>query len=159
VPSGPDWYFRVKVERYGSFWKLTQRDILPSLSPPMQNFFIFALTHEKTPTWLRFLLGEVNRDLLDKIGNQIRYMWSTAPLLHLAGMTVLGDGEVVPIAEAGEHAVCAFEPISVRTNESGVADWQIEQFSKSRFIFEVKKEDCYESAMIKALEETLLCLQ
>ena len=70
----------------------------------------------------------------------------------------IDDGQVVPIAEGGERSVCGFEPISVRTNESGVAGWQIDPSSRDRFIFEVKKVDGYQAAMTKALVATLRCL-
>ncbi|MCA9157217.1 MAG: hypothetical protein KDA72_02755 [Planctomycetales bacterium] len=67
VPSGPDWYFHVEVQRYGCFWRFAQQDVLPFLSPPMQNYFIYAFSHEKSPNWLRFLQGEVDGDLLTQI--------------------------------------------------------------------------------------------
>ncbi|MCC7335641.1 MAG: hypothetical protein IT422_11120 [Pirellulaceae bacterium] len=159
VPSGPDWYFHVEVQRYGCFWRFAQQDVLPFLSPPMQNYFIYAFTHEKSPNWLRFLQGEVDGDQLEKIGRQTRYMWSTAALLHLAGMAVCDDGELTPHREAGQRAVCGFEPIAVRTNDSGVAHWQIDESSEDRFIFEVKNVDRYQSAMTKALQATLLYLE
>ncbi len=159
VSTKPDWYFRVKVQRYGCFWKFRQREVLPFLSPPMQNYFIYALTHEKSQNWLRFLQSEVDGDRLEEIGNQTRYMWSTAALLHLAGMAVCDDGEVVSLREAGKRAVCEFEPIAIRTNESGVADWQIDESSENRFIFEVKNVGGYQSAMIHAIRSTLLCLE
>ncbi len=65
----------------------------------------------------------------------------------------------MPLREVGESAVSGFEPIAVRTNESGVADWRTDESSENRFIFEVKKVDWYQPAMIKALKATLLCLE
>ena len=159
VPNSADWYFRVKVQRYGCFWKFQQREVLPFLSPLVQNYFIYALSHEKNPNWLRIMQGEVDREQLEKIGSQTRYMWSTAALLHLAGMAVCDDGKVTPLHEAGERAVCGFEPIVVQTNESGVSDWRIDESSNDRFIFEVKNVSLYQPTMIEALKSTLLGLE
>ena len=66
---------------------------------------------------------------------------------------------MVPLLEAGERAVYGFEPIEVRTNASGVADWRIDRSSENRFIFEVTNVDQYQSAMTNALKATLRCLE
>ena len=160
VPSRPDWYFRVKVQRYGSFWRFNQREVLPFLSPPIQNYFIYALTHEKSPHWLRFLHGDVDGDHLEKVGSQTRYMWSTAALLHLAGMTVCGRwGRGGASRSWRTCCVPASSRLPFgRTNQEW-ADWRIDESSEHRFIFEVKKVDLYQSAMTKALKATLLYLE
>jgi len=156
--DGPDWHTRLKVERYGCWWKFRQGDILARLSPRARNYFVYALSLESSLAWFRYLDRETDKEKYEKIANGDRYMWSTAAFFHMAGLGVLPNGTAAPLESCEPQSVFTYRGISVETCEAGIADWKLDPGSRDRFIYETRFLDDYQSAMTKALGQLLAAL-
>jgi len=139
------------VMEYGTHYQFLQREILPHLSPRVQNFFLYMLERKIDQNWLQSLQRPVDQEPLKKHGDLYRHMWCTGGFLHAAGRGVTTDGQIVPLAEMGDRAVLSFDPISIRCSDRGVTEWKHDPGATNRYIFHVRDLQHYESAMTKAL--------
>jgi hypothetical protein len=85
-------------------------------------------------------------------------MWSTAAFVHAAGRVVTVDGKVLSAEAAGERAAYEFVPVNVRCDENGITNWQKANGPTGRYIFHVRDQSKYSSAMTAALKSMLLDL-
>lgn len=154
---GPD-------SRYGSYYRFRQSEILPKLSDEMQNYFLsmFRDGGSKGPgksDWLTALHQKPDQSLLEKESKNLRHMWCTGGMLHMAGKTVLSDGSIVPIDKAGDKAAFTFRPIKIQCDKDGRTSWVFNKDNdahKGPFVFEVRDMDNYYTAMGKALKSLIL---
>jgi hypothetical protein len=146
-------------EGYASHYCLRHEDILPHLSPCLQNYFTGMYRAGQSPDreqgprtwWLQTLLGPSDREMLHQQARQSRNMWCTAGFFHCAGLAVLRDGRIVAAAGAGQAAVCDFQPIRARCHDNGVIEWKHDPASTNRYIFHIRHLDSYASAMTVAI--------
>ena len=155
---GPDWFKRIAVGRNSCYWRFRQEEILSRLSHRARKFFLYALTMEKSLSWYRYLDQKIDPAVVKRIGEQQRNMWSTAAIMHAAGLTVLPDGTLHPRQQTADDTVFGYKPITVEINEQGIKDWKPNPRSKDRFIFETVRPDDYQSAMTKGLGNLLAVL-
>jgi hypothetical protein len=162
---GPGEPFR--TARYGTFYRFRQSEILPHLSPRLQNFFAYMYQHGRQGSgpaatdaaWLQALLGPRDGELLQRQGTLDRNMWCTAGFLHACGLCVLGDGQIVPrTPEADNRAVYSFEPVSVECSPTGVTHWQPANAATRRYLFQVRDVERYPAALTTAMKNLLGCL-
>jgi len=147
-----------EVRTYGTFWRFRQGAILPHLSPRVQQFLLYMLSRSTDPKWLRFLEAAPDADTVARFGRQPRNMWCTAGFLHLAGRTVTREGDIVPLAGAGEDAVFTFDPVAVSCDERGVTTWRPDADARDRFLFHVRDTGRYAEAMTRAMKALLTTL-
>jgi hypothetical protein len=147
-----------EVMAYGTFWRFRQGEVLPHLSPRVQQFFLYMLSRSTDPKWLRYLEAPPDADLLSRFGGQHRNMWCTAGFLHLAGRTVTREGAIVPLAGAAEEPVCTFDPVRVSCSAGGVTTWRPDAGARDRFIFHVRDTGRYAAAMTRAMKALLTTL-
>jgi len=140
-----------RVCTYGTYWRFKQGDVLPGLSKPVQNYFLYALTRSDDQRWLRYLYKDVDGARLEEFGKQMRNMWCTAGFLHMCGLSVEASGQM---GKRGDGAVFSFQPVRIELNEKGVADWQKEP-GANRWILQVEDTEAYAGAMCKALAAVL----
>jgi hypothetical protein len=143
------------VMEYGTHYQFRQGEILPHLSPRMQNFFAYVLGKKQDSRWLTYLTDPRDESLLATVGAQDRQMWCTAGFLHAAGKTVLPDGSLVERDHAGDAAVFSFDPIRLSCSDEGVTQWQPDPAARDRYIFRVRNTAAYQEAMTKALKSLL----
>jgi hypothetical protein len=139
------------VMAYGSYYTFLHRDVLPTLSPRVQNYFTYMYRKTPGPYWLSALAEPVDRAMAEEVAPTGRNMWCTAGFLHAVGRTVMGDGRIVPLTEARGRGVFSFDPIRVTSDDAGETDWQDDKTSKLRFILHVGDVAHYQSAMTAAL--------
>jgi hypothetical protein len=144
---------------HGSYYRFLQKDVLPGLSPRLQNYFAYlyrgrAGNGSNPALWLRALEGPREEAVLADQGKLYRNMWSTAGLLHAAGLTVTVDGNIVPLGSTKTPAY-AFEPVRVECGADGVTAWTPDPQSRNRFLFRVRDEKRYPAAMTAALRTLL----
>ncbi|MBN2308259.1 MAG: nucleoside hydrolase [Candidatus Hydrogenedentes bacterium] len=145
-----------RVMRYGSLWAFRQGQILPRLSAPVQNFFLYALKRSDDACWLRYLGNEIDTDALAEFGRGERRMWCTAGFFHLAGLAVSRQGALVRLDEqAGQDVLYRFEPISLSLVAEGVGHWEKAGGESQRFIIEIEDTALYPECMARALGELL----
>jgi len=140
---------------FGTHYAFRQSEILPRLSAPTQNFFLYMFDRRLDHHWLRYLEQEPDSGLLTQFSGKDRHMWCTGGFLHAAGYTVTAKGTTLPHGEANAEAVFAFEPINVTCSEGGVTTWHLDRNSASRFIFHVRDRENYPSAMTAAMKSLL----
>ena len=148
---------------YGSYYRFRHSDVLPHLSPSVQNYFLGMYhdgqkaSREAGPRtrWLQSLLGPRDETVLAEESGRYRNMWSTAGFFHTAGWTVLGDGQIVPLAEAGDRAVYEFQPVRVQASDDGATQWQPANGPTNRYLFHVRDTQKYAAAMTAALRSLL----
>jgi hypothetical protein len=158
LPCFEDYEGEWRVRRYGTYWRFRQEEVLPSLSPRMQNFFLYMFQRVRETDWLRYLYRQPDASLIQQYSQQERNMWSVVSFLHVAGLTVTTTGEVVPMKAAGDSAVYAFQPVRISCNENAVATWQPASRSANRYMFMVRDLEHYQSAMTRALRTLLTAL-
>ena len=155
-------------DRYGTYYRFHQGDVLPALSGGVQNYFAYMFLHGRgaatnrpadalRPNWLRYLVGPPDMTLQTRIRGMDRNMWCTAGFLHAAGETVTGAGKIVPLDKTA-NGVFTFDPIQVRCAASGVTEWHSGSSSPARFIFHVRDTRRYADAMTAALKQLLMPL-
>jgi hypothetical protein len=158
LPCFEDYEGEWRVRRYGTYWRFRQEEVLPSLSPRMQNFFLYMFQRVRETDWLRYLYRQPDASLIQQYSQQERNMWSVVSFLHVAGLTVTTTGELVPMKAAGDSAVYAFQPVRISCNENAVATWQPDLRSANRYMFMVRDLEHYQSAMTRALRTLLTAL-
>lgn len=150
---------------YGTFWRFRQGDVLPHLSPGVQNYFAYMFLHGGTlarggqapalrPNWLQVLVAEPDPDVISRINAMDRNMWCTGGFLHAVGLTVTRDGRIVPF-ESASGAVFTFDPVDVSCSRDGVTRWTSHPAQSDRFLFHVRDVDRYPAAMTSALRSLL----
>jgi hypothetical protein len=152
---------------FGTYYRFPQKDVLPRLSPRLQNYFAFMFKQGESdkanqtevealrPNWLRYLEGPREEKLLERQGSQFRNMWSTAGFFHAAGLTVTGDGQFRERDDRAAAPVHTFDPVRVRCGADGVTEWSPDPRSQSRFLFHVRDSGRYPAAMTAALSTLL----
>ncbi|MGQ9880080.1 MAG: nucleoside hydrolase [Armatimonadota bacterium] len=158
LPCFEDYIGEWRVKRYGTYWRFRQGEILPHLSPRMQNFFLYMFERIRDTAWLEYLYRQPDAGKIAHYAQQERNMWSVASLLHAARVTVTTEGEIVPLERAKDNAVYTFQPVRVSCDESAVTTWQTDPRSTTRLMFMVKDTERYQSAMTKALKSLLITL-
>lgn len=152
--------------QFASEYSLKQKEVLPFLSPRIQNYFAYMYRdglYQKEKKqhdiyWLSYLNSPVEHDVIDYHSQQIRGMWCTAGFIHAAGKTVTKDGKIVPLNQASEQAVFTFDPIEIEFKDPRNFTWKHSPTSNKRFIFHVKDQEHYEQAMTKAIKTLLQSL-
>jgi hypothetical protein len=157
---------------FGTYYRFVQKDVLERLPPRLQNYFAFMFKQgdsdraqqteadELRPSWLRTLEGPVDMALLDRQGSRFRNMWCTAGFLHMAGLSVAGNGGPVEGgAEARNHAVYTFDPVKIHVGADGISEWSSDPRSRDRYLFHVRDPERYPAAMTAALGTLLSTLQ
>ena len=147
--------FPFVVGEFGTYYGFTQGDILPSLSPSMQNFFLYALTRSTDNRWLSALKDPVNSEQLAFHARGWRNMWCTGGFLHTAGLTVLRDGSIAPLNESPADEVFRFESVEVSCANDGSTRWQLSAQDTGRYLFRVLDLDRYQNAMTTAMRTLL----
>jgi hypothetical protein len=148
-----------QVEEYGTFYRFTQAEILPDLSPRLQAYFAYMLSRSPSCDWLGALQTPPDATTLAVYGALPRNMWCTAGFLHAAGKMITVDGAIVPLAAAGDDAAYAFEPITVTCGDDGVVHWQPAAAANGqRHIFHVRDRSRYAAAMTRAMRTLLVTL-
>ncbi len=163
LPPGPGRPLRVGP--FGTYYRFRQGEVLPHVSPAVQNYFAYMFLHgrslgkpDQTPLpgtdWLRALLAKPDPALGERLGAMDRNMWCTPGFLHAAGLTVTPEGQLVPLASSAQ-AVFTFDPIEVSCSREGVTMWKPAQGASNRYIFHVRDVARYEAAMTAALRTLL----
>lgn len=143
-----------KVGAHGTWFSVKQQEILPALRPELQNWFLWMLERSPDFKWQRYLRKPVDTAALAKHGATQRSLWSTASLFAAAGLSVTRDGRLLPAAEVAD-ALFAFEPVTVTCADDGRTTWQPADKETGRWIFHVRDEAAYASALAKVLRELL----
>ncbi len=146
------------VMEYGTHYQFLQNEILPHLSPRMQNFFLYMLSRKTDANWLRYLLGSVDQDAIKTFGDLYRHMWCTGGFLHAARKTVTVNGQIVPLGTANDQAVFSFDPIKIQCSDQGVTEWKHDTQATDRYIFHVRNVTGYEQALTQSLKTLLKTL-
>lgn len=158
------------VAEFGTYYRFLQKDLLPRLSPRLQNYFAFMFKQGDSdkerqterdalrPNWLRYLEGPPDRALLERQGERYRNVWSTAAFFHAGGLSVARDGGIREGVDAGAPPVYAFEPIRVRCGADGITAWSPDPAARDRRIFRVRDAARYPAAMTAALGMLLASL-
>lgn len=163
VHPEPEKLFR--VGEYGTFYRFRQADVLPHLSERVQRFFAFMFregrfvpgslraTHASTE-WLHALDAVPDSSLMDCIHAMDRNMWCTGGFLHATGHTVTRDGGIVALGDA-KDPVFTFDAVDVSCSPEAITRWKPAQGATDRFLFHVRDQSRYPSAMTTALRSLL----
>lgn len=146
-----------RVGEYASQFTFRQSEILPFLSAKIQNFFLFMFNYKEDTKWLKYILKEPSKEMVDLQGTKNRNMWSTAGLFHSAGLKVTEDGELVDM-QSDKKQVFSFKPVNITCNDNGLTSWELSDKSRDRFIFHIDDLSKYQEAMTTSLKNILLKL-
>ncbi|TIO81680.1 MAG: hypothetical protein E5X74_27970 [Mesorhizobium sp.] len=147
-------YAERKVERYGTFYRFKQSDVLTKLSPVLQSYFTYSLEARTDARYLQPLLAPQSDFSSWYTLRAHRDMWCTAGFFHMVSQAVDKAGKIIPSSSA-DDAVFGFRPVEIKCDPNGVTTWTNGGAESNRFLFEVKDTDSYASAMTVAMATLL----
>ncbi len=142
---------------YGTFYSFRQDEILPFLSPALQNYFHYLLTRSADTQWLKVLRAPVNPEFAGYYGSLTRNMWCTGGFLHAAGLKAARDGRILPLEDPAEAAY-GFVPIRAECDDRGVVRWERTERPTNRYIFCVNDPAAYGPSLTEAMKTLLQTL-
>lgn len=142
---------------YGTYYLFRQDEILPELSPEMQNFFMFALSRSADNQWLKVMNAPVNPEHTAYFGARNRNMWCTGGFLHAAGLKATCAGEIVSL-DAPEEAAYGFVPVKLSCDEKGHVEWAETDEPTDRYIYCVHQPKAYGPSLTTAMKNLLKAL-
>ena len=169
MPCFEDFAGELTVREWGTYYKFRHDDVLPALSPRVQNYFLMMYRHGALASglaeprgsqwsWLRGLEGPRDEATFVKQRPLWRNMWCTGGFLHAAGLTVSRAGQIIPLRECRDPAF-TFDPIRVHCAANGVTEWMPQAGETKRYIYHVRDVMSYQAAMTAALKSLLIRLQ
>ncbi|RWP29683.1 hypothetical protein [Mesorhizobium sp.] len=147
-------YTETKVERFGTFYRFKQSDVLPKLSPVLQSYFTYSLEARTDARYLQPLLAPRSDVSSYYTIHADRDMWSTACFFHMVSKAVDKAGKIIAGSNA-DDAVFGFRPVDIKCDPNGVTTWTNAGAESNRLLFEVKDPDSYASAMTVAMATLL----
>ena len=153
IHDEPEYFGPNNQGENGSVFLAEQAPVFGRLSRRMQNFFAYMFECSTDPMWLTWLDRKAPSPALEEERGLPRRFYSTASIVHGAGLEVEPDGSVVPEAQAREP-VFTFEPIRVSCDDSGVTRWEYAEADTGRYILKVSGPR-YASAMAEAMGRAL----
>jgi len=115
-----------KGGEYGSVYCILQKELLDTLPPKLQKYFLYMLTRSADPKYLRYLEAPVDKQALASFGEQVRRLWSTPLLLQIGG--IIGNSY-------------EFLPVQISCQEGGHVSWEkADSQTSNTYIFHIK--DC-----------------
>ena len=150
---------RFEVARYGSYWRFNQGTILPDLSEPVQNFFLYALTRSTAIAWLAAIRKPIDKEALATQNQSDRNMWCTAGFLHLAGLTISRQGMLTNLDDTPpQDRLYHFLPVAIQQTPDGHIQWTNATPPVNRYILELHVTQTYPEHMTHALHAILASL-
>ncbi|WP_028002481.1 hypothetical protein [Sinorhizobium arboris] len=146
--------FNPKVERFGTFYRFNQSDVLPKLSPVLQSYFTYSLEARTDARYLQPLLAPQSDTSSWYTVHADRFMWCTAGFFHMVSQAVDKAGKIIAGSDA-DDAIFGFRPVDIKCNPNGVTTWSSAGADSNRFLFEVKDLENYPSAMTAAMATLL----
>lgn len=146
---------------YSTWWKFRQSELLGSVAPGLQNYFIYAL--QKCDPALLDPLEVLSADLRPwrrLVWEMDRNMWCTASLLHAAGRTVHeldGRWTAAPQSPTPQASASPFEfiPARVQVDDAGKTTFNCRDAKPNVHLFKVVSAEPYAAAMRDCLKEAL----
>jgi len=149
------WQIRknIKISQNATFYRISQRMVLPYLSEKMKKYFLFMFNKNTTSDWLSYLEeGEIDSTQFAKICERVDEKWCTAGFLDAAGKTVLKTGK---LADKSENGIFTFKPIKISCDEQSRTTWQLSDKSTGRYIFHINDMENYQNAMEAAVKNLI----
>lgn len=148
---------------HASFWQATHGDLLSAASPPLVQFFRFALEKPAADP-LPFLAEPVDLEAKARLFAQTRNLWCTAVFGALAGRRVVEqDGRFIARPPAAgeprelqrDHGVFGFREISVTIDDNAVVRPATGPDARTLWQFEIRDRPRYARAMTEATADLL----
>lgn len=143
------------TQRFGTFYRFNQSEVLPKLSPVLQNYFTYSLEARTDARYLQPLIFPDREVASPYTIRADRNMWCTAGFFHMVGQAVDKAGTIIPLAGSQGRAVCGFRPVEIDCDPKGTTTWRDSGPGSNRFIFEVTDLEAYPAAMTTAMTTLL----
>ena len=142
---------------FGTFYWLSHREAFDGVAEELCRYFQYMFDRSSDPRWLMMLESKRNADRWAQILADRRGMWSTASLLHVAGLSVLRSGEIIPNNKVSDSDELLFrmEPVSVTCDVEGRTTWRLTESPEERWIFHCLAPEDYPQAMTRVMRELL----
>jgi len=138
------------VGPHGTWYSFRQGDLFARLTDPLCQFFLYMLNRSTDPQYLRELRRPVDPGLREAFGAKPRNMWSTAAILHAAGIGVDTQGGLHPGGQPADP-LFGFIPVTVACADDGQTTWTPAAAGSNRHLFQVRRPERYPAAMTAAL--------
>ena len=141
---------------HATYYRFRQSEMFERIGDGLTNYFLYMLERSADPDPIGALNRKPDPALVAKWGAEDRGMWSTGSIFAAAGLSVTASGAL----SEGRAADAVFEyiPIRVRCADDGTTEWTEDASSTDRFLCHIPDPARYESAMTKALFDTLATL-
>lgn len=153
-----DEYLDRKVQKFGTFYRFKQGDVLTKLSPTLQSYFTYSLESRTDARYLQPLLAPRSDAPAWRTMQEYRSMWSTAGFFHMVSQSVDKGGRIIA-GPNSDDAIFGFRPVDIKCDLDGGTTWTDAGAESNRFLFEVKDTDSYASAMTVAMATLLRNIQ
>lgn len=140
-----------------SYWKAEHRELLKGVPDPLKNFFIYALTRQRSDP-LAFLTQPADRELTERVLGMKRNLWCCAVFMAVADHVIVRAEEVyaaVPESRLADRTpIFDFQPIRVVVSDEGVVR-EVPCGGKQLHRFRVRDREHYTPAMTEITNRML----
>ena len=159
-PCGTEKSAFVRRHERGTYWKVSHEELFHDLPQSLRAWFAYGFSGSPRADFIRALDDMGNGAEWESVLEGERNMWSTASLVMAAGriLAKTPDGWrfVRPEAASGlDIWPWRLDPISATVSADGMVQWELDEASKSRFIFGRQPDVEYGQAMAEALNALL----
>ncbi len=146
-------YFGPKNEgKHGSVYLTDQSFLFDHMSVRLQNYFSYMFECSTDPMWLAWLDRKESSAQLEYERTQKRRLYSTAGILHAAGITVDVNGDFSDLYSE-DKGVFSFIPINVTCDDHGFTRWERARGDTQRYILNIPDNYNYASALTIAISK------
>ena len=152
IHPSPEYFGPNNEGEHGSVF-LTDQDLLFNhMSARLLNYFSYMFERSSDPMWRAWLDRKESSAELEYERTQKRRLYSTAGILHAAGITVDVSGNFSD-QYAEEKGVFSFIPIHVTCDDHGFTKWEKAQCDTQRYILNIPDNRDYTSALTIAVSK------
>jgi pyrimidine-specific ribonucleoside hydrolase len=148
---------------HGTYWSASHAALLDGISPPLQAWFVYALTGSNRTDTIKVLSEKPPQETWNDLRTQRRNLWATASLVMGAGRVLAKtkDGwRFIPDDNAMHQEAWAWrmDPISASVTEKAQILWQPLKTGGNAFLFGRERRNGFSAAMAEALNALLKSL-
>lgn len=143
-----------EIGENGTWYSFLQDGVFAHMDDSLVNFFLYMLHRSPDPKYLRYLDQPVDPLLRSEFGQKHRSMWSTASIIHAAGMAIDTKQGLLPASQVSAP-LFEFQPIAITCANDGHTTWKAAEGDSGRYIFRIHEPEQYAQAMTRALASLL----
>lgn len=157
IPPEPDYFGPNNEGENGSVFCFPQKFLFEKMGTRLKRYFSYMFECSQDPMWLEYLERPAVSEQMEQEMLLERRFYSTASILHAAGMAVEPDGSLTTL-EAADRPVYSFVPIRAVCNAQGDTQWEYAAEETGQYILRTCDRASYSQAVGRAMGTLLQTL-